>query len=205
LITSPDAKKAFDFMDEPREIRDRYGAKPVGISCLIARRLVERGVSFVTVNNRGWDTHNDVYTRLLEGYTGAVAQGKRPVGLIPALDMALSALVHDLEDRGLLESTMIVVMGEFGRTPKLNTANGRDHWPRVFSVLMAGGGVRGGQVVGTSDSVGEGPKDRPVTPSDLARTMYTLFGIDPKTEMHTVDGRPVQVNADGKVIAEIVG
>jgi hypothetical protein len=201
LISSPEAKKAFDLTAEPNSVRKRYGRKTIGQSCLLARRLIERGVGFVTVNSRGWDTHNNIYTRLKEGYTGAV----KPVGLIPSLDLAFSALLEDLNDRGLLEETLIVVMGEFGRTPKLNTAGGRDHWPRVFSVAMAGGGVQGGQVIGSSDAVGESPLNRPVTPSDLAATIYTLLGIDPALEMHTADGRPVMVNQGGNVISEIVG
>ncbi|MEO1997261.1 MAG: DUF1501 domain-containing protein, partial [Planctomycetaceae bacterium] len=139
LISSPDAKNAFNLSDEPRAVRQRYGNKSIGQCCLLARRLIERGVSFVTVNNRGWDTHNDLYTRLKEGYTGA----KVGVGLIPSLDLALTALIEDLVDRGLFDETLIVVMGEFGRTPKLNTAGGRDHWPRVFSTGLAGGGVQG--------------------------------------------------------------
>lgn len=201
LVTSADAKTAFNLHDEPRDIRQRYGNKSIGQCCLLARRLVERGVSFVTVNNRGWDTHNDLYTRLKEGYTGA----RTPVGLVPSLDLALSALVEDLKERGLLDETLIVVMGEFGRTPKLNTTGGRDHWPRVFSVALAGGGVRGGQVIGSSDSVGEGPKDRPVTPSDLAATIYTLLGIDPKRELHTADGRPVRVTPhEANVVSELI-
>jgi uncharacterized protein (DUF1501 family) len=125
--------------------------------------------------------------------------------LIPSLDLALAALIGDLEDRGLLDETLIVVMGEFGRTPKLNVDGGRDHWPRVFSVALAGGGVPGGQVIGASDSVGEGPKDRPVTPADLAATIYTLLGIDPAHTLYTPDSRPVHVNRDGKALAEIVG
>ena len=200
LVTSADAKTAFNLHDEPRDIRQRYGNKSIGQCCLLARRLVERGVSFVTVNNRGWDTHNDLYTRLKEGYTGA----RTPVGLVPSLDLALSALIEDLKGRGLLDETLIVVMGEFGRTPKLNTTGGRDHWPRVFSVALAGGGVRGGQVIGSSDSVGEGPKDRPVTPSDLAATIYWRFGIDPRTEMHDQTGRPYRI-ADGRPISDIFG
>ena len=201
LVTSADAKTAFNLHDEPREIRQRYGNKSIGQCCLLARRLVERGVSFVTVNNRGWDTHNDLYTRLKEGYTGA----RTPIGLVPSLDLALSALVEDLKERGLLDETLIVVMGEFGRTPKLNTTGGRDHWPRVFSVALAGGGVRGGQVIGSSDSVGEGPMDRPVTPSDLAATIYTLLGIDPKRELHTADGRPVRVTPhEANVVSELI-
>ena len=200
LVTSPEAKKAFDLASEPAALRQRYGMKTIGQSCLLARRLVERGVPFVTVNDPGWDTHQNAYTRLKEGYTGA----KVPVGLIPSLDMAFSALVEDLEQRGLLDETLIVVMGEFGRTPKLNVSGGRDHWPRVFSVAMAGGGVAGGQVVGSSDSVGEGPKDRPVTPADLAYTIYNLLGIDPRQLLHTPDGRPVQVNRDGQLVRELV-
>lgn len=200
LVTSPDAKQAFDLANEPSEVRKRYGTRTIGQSCLLARRLVERGVSFVTVNNPGWDTHQGAYTQLKEGYTGA----KVPVGLIPSLDMAFSALIEDLEQRGLLDETLIVVMGEFGRTPKLNVSGGRDHWPRVFSVAMAGGGVTGGQVIGSSDSVGEGPKDRPVTPADLACTIYDLLGIDPKYMLHTPDGRPIQVNRDGQLIRELV-
>ncbi len=200
LVTSPKAKQAFDLHTEPNAVRNRYGRKTIGQSCLLARRLIERGVPFVTVNNRGWDTHQDLITRLKDGYTGA----KVPVGLIPSLDMALAALLDDLKDRGLLEETLIVVMGEFGRTPKLNTSAGRDHWPRVFSVLMAGGGIRGGQVYGTSDKVGESPADNPVTPADLACTIYTLLGIDPEQEFQTPDGRPIRVNRDGSLITEII-
>ncbi len=200
LMTSNDAKQAFDLSQEPQAVRQRYGLRTVGQSCLLARRLIERGVGFVTVNHRGWDTHENLYTRLKEGYTGA----KVPVGLIPTLDQALTSLIQDLEERGLLGETLIVVMGEFGRTPKLNTRGGRDHWPRVFSVLLAGGGVRGGQIVGSSDDVGESPKTRPVTPNDLARTIYQLLGIDPDAELRTSDGRPVRINQGGRLIDEIV-
>jgi hypothetical protein len=201
LISSPEAKTAVILEEEPQSVRARYSNKSIGQSCLVARRLVERGVPFVTVNNRGWDTHGDLYTRLKEGYTGA----KVGVGLIPSLDLALTALMGDLDDRGLLDETLIVVMGEFGRTPKLNTAGGRDHWPRVFSVALAGGGVRGGQVIGSSDSVGEGPKDRPVTPSDLSATIYTLLGIDPHLELHTSDGRPIRVAPyEAEVVSELI-
>ena len=202
LITSNDAKAAFDLHQEPSEVARRYGPKTIGKSCLLARRLIERGVPFVTVNNRGWDTHNDMYTRLKEGYTGA----KKPVGLIPSLDLAFSGLINDLQDRGLLDETLIIVMGEFGRTPKLNVEGGRDHWPRVFSVALAGAGIRGGQVIGESDAVGERPKDRPVTPSDLAATIYTIMGIDPGTELQTTDGRPVRLTPTGsQVVSELLG
>jgi hypothetical protein len=201
LIMSPEAKKAFDLSDESPAARQAYGSRTIGVSCLLARRLVERGVPFVTVNDRGWDTHADLYTRLKEGYTGANV----PVGLIPSLDVAFSALITDLKDRGLLDETLVVVMGEFGRTPKLNTAGGRDHWPRVFSAVLAGGGVPAGLVVGSSDATGESPHDRPVTPADLAHTIYRLLGIDPDLELHSADGRPIRVGRiDGKALPEII-
>lgn len=201
LVTSREAKEAFELSREPAAVRERYGPRTIGQSCLLARRLVERGVPFVTVNNTGWDTHQNLYTQLKEGYTGA----KVSVGLVPSLDLALSGLVSDLAERGMLDETLVVVMGEFGRTPKLNISGGRDHWPRVFSVALAGGGIPGGQVVGTSDAVGEGPKDRPITPADLAHTIYKLLGIDPAHTLYTSDGRPVLVNADGQPIRELLG
>jgi hypothetical protein len=201
LTTSKAAREAFQLDDEPAAVRNRYGRRTIGQSCLLARRLLERDVPIVTVNQRGWDTHENLYTRLKEGYTGA----KVPVGLIPTLDQGVCALMDDLEERGLLEETLIVVMGEFGRTPKLNTRGGRDHWPRVFSVMLAGGGVRGGQVIGSSDSVGESPADSPVTPSDLAATIYTLLGIDPTLELKTPDNRPVRLTPHGsRVVNELV-
>lgn len=202
LVTSSEAKQAFDLTQEPSELRAKYGNRTVGQSCLLARRLVERGVPFVTVNHTGWDTHADLYTRIKEGFSGA----RNPVGLVPSFDLAFSALIDDLKDRGMLEETLVVVMGEFGRTPKLNAAGGRDHWPRVFSVALAGGGVTGGQVIGSSDSIGESPRDRPVTPGDLVATIYQLLGIDPTLELKTPDGRPVRItSSDSKVITELTG
>ncbi|HKB36117.1 MAG TPA: DUF1501 domain-containing protein [Gemmataceae bacterium] len=198
LISSPKARQAFDLSREKREVRDRYGPRTIGQSCLLARRLVEAGVPFVTVTDRGWDTHDNLFNRLKEGYTGGT------VGKVPTLDLAFSALLEDLSQRGLFNSTLVVLMGEFGRTPKLNTLGGRDHWPRVFSVALAGGGVRGGVVVGKSDARGEGPAERAVPPEDLARTIYRLLGIDARQEFHTADGRPVQVNQNGKVISELL-
>jgi uncharacterized protein (DUF1501 family) len=127
------------------------------------------------------------------------------VGLIPSLDLAFAALVEDLDERGLLGETLLIVMGEFGRTPKLNADGGRDHWPRVFSIALAGGGIQGGQVVGASDSVGESPTDRPITPADLATTVYTLLGIDPAGTIYTADHRPVRIAPDsGSLISELV-
>ncbi len=201
LITSPAAKAAFTLSEEPQEVRQRYGTDGVngiGQSCLLARRLVERGVPFVTVNHTGWDTHNDIFT-LKERYpTDRNAH-------LPSLDRALSALIQDLIDRRMLDETLVVVMGEFGRTPKINSQGGRDHWPNVFSVMLAGGGVQGGQIVGSSDALGEFPKERPVTPSDLSATIYTLLGIDPSFELHTSDGRPVRVAPDGaRIVSELI-
>ncbi len=202
LITSPEAKRAFDLSEEPASVRKRYGGKTIGQSCLLARRLIERGVPFVTVTNNGWDTHQDLTTRLKLGFAGAT----EGVGLVPSLDLALSALIGDLDQRGLLDETLVVVMGEFGRTPKLNSSAGRDHWPRVFSVALAGGGVPGGQVIGSSDAVGEGPRDRPITPSDLAATIYRLLGIEPDLELHTRDRRPVRIAPDdAQLIPELLG
>jgi hypothetical protein len=201
LVTSPGAKQAFDVSQEPAAIRARYGPRTFGQSCLLARRLVERGVPFVTVQQSGWDTHQDLVLRLQEGFAGA----RDGVGLLPVFDQAFAALLDDLRDRGLLDDTLVVAMGEFGRTPKLNTGGGRDHWPRVFSAVVAGGPVRGGQVIGASDPVGESPADRPMTPNDLARTLYTALGIDPDREFTTPDGRPVRINQGGVVVEELLG
>ena len=202
LVTSSEAKQAFDLSRESQKLREKYGNRTVGQSCLLARRLVERGVPFVTVNYKGWDTHTDLYTRLKEGFSGA----RKPVGLVPSLDRAFSALIDDLKERRMLDETLVVVMGEFGRTPKLNAAGGRDHWPRVFSVALAGGGVKGGQVIGSSDSVGESPENRPVTPGDLVASIYQLLGIDPALELKTSDGRPIRITShQSKVVTELAG
>jgi uncharacterized protein (DUF1501 family) len=200
LVTSKEAKQAFDLSQEPENTRARYGSRMFGQSCLLARRLVERGVPFVTVTNTGWDTHDGLVTQLKLGYSGA----KVVVGLVPTFDLGFAALIADLEERGLLDETLVVAMGEFGRTPKLNTRGGRDHWPRVFSVVMAGGGVRGGQVIGSSDRVGESPLDQPVTPADLAFSIYSLLGIDPHRELRTSDGRPIAINQGGQMIRGLV-
>lgn len=201
LVTSPSAKQAFDLREEAESVRAQYGPRTFGQSCLLARRLVERGVPFVTVFNPGWDTHDNLVVRLKEGYAGA----KVGVGLIPTFDQAFAALLADLDDRGLLDETLVIAMGEFGRTPKLNPSGGRDHWPRVFSMALAGAGIPGGQVIGASDRTGESPAERPVTPADLARTLYVLLGIDPDAELRTLDGRPVKINQGGETIQELLG
>ncbi|WP_182869673.1 DUF1501 domain-containing protein [Stieleria mannarensis] len=199
LVQSPAARAAFDLQQESQADRNRYGRHLIGHGCLMARRLVEAGAKFVTVTDRGWDTHEDIYLRLKEGFTGGTA------GKIPKLDQAYSALLSDLSDRGLLDSTLVIVMGEFGRTPKLNPRGGRDHWPGAFSVALAGGGTVGGQVIGSSDAHGERPAERPISPADLVRTIYRMIGIDGDTELNTADGRPVQVNRDGNIIDELIG
>ena len=202
------APEAFDLSRESRAIHKMYGTdqkttKDYAQQCLLARRLVERGVPFVTVNNTGWDKHLD-----LETYANRHPGDPRSAShaLIPGLDKALSSLIGDLSDRGMLDETLVVVMTDFGRTLKINSTLGRDHCPNCFSVAMAGGGVTGGQVIGESDAMGEFVKDRPITPGDLSSTIYTLLGIDPEHELHTPDGRPIRVAPqESKVIKELLG
>ncbi|MCA9194772.1 MAG: DUF1501 domain-containing protein [Planctomycetales bacterium] len=188
LLSDHRARQVFDLEQESSNTRARYGFKPVGQCCLLARRLLEAGVPMVTINNKGWDTHDRLHERLHAGYTGA----KIPVGLIPSLDQAVSALLDDLYASGLIEETLVVVMGEFGRTPKINAAGGRDHWPRAYSVLVSGGGIRTGIIHGTSDRVGENADRDVVTPSDLVATIYELFGVDPFSYLTTPDGQQVR-------------
>ncbi|MFL2870826.1 MAG: DUF1501 domain-containing protein [Pirellulaceae bacterium] len=199
LIASKDAKAAFELSAESAETRQRYGmGDAIGQSCLLARRLVEHGVPFVTVNNSGWDTHQNI-VQLKERFPG----DKNAKAL--AFDRAFSALVTDLDERHMLDSTLVIAMGEFGRTPKINVNGGRDHWPNVFSVALAGGGIKRGYVHGSSDTLAEYPADNAVTPADLAATIYSLLGINPAHELHTNDGRPVRVAHDtANVISELI-
>ncbi|MCP4891420.1 MAG: DUF1501 domain-containing protein [Planctomycetaceae bacterium] len=211
LIASTEAKTAFNLEKEPLQVRERYSIDPranlhdsnnIGQQCLLARRMVERGVPFVTVNNTGWDNHLDLKT-----YANRNPGDLRSAShaLIPGLDKALSALIGDLSERGMLDETLVLVMTDFGRTPKINSTGGRDHWPNCFSVAMAGGGVKGGQVIGASDALGEFVQDRPITPGDLSSTIYTFLGIDPGHELITPDGRPIRVAPqDSKVIKELL-
>jgi hypothetical protein len=199
LITSRQARDAFDLNQEEQPLREKYGMTTIGQGCLLARRLVEAGVSFVTINSTGqggptpltWDTHVNNFPALKDQ-------------LLPQLDSAYSSLIEDLDTRGLLESTLIVLMGEFGRTPKINQMAGRDHWPRANSVLVAGGGVRRGMLLGRTDGNAEYPTDRPVSPADLAATMFTLLGIDPHKTEHTNDGRSIKLVADGEAVTELI-
>jgi uncharacterized protein (DUF1501 family) len=182
-VFSPKAKEAFDIAAEGNEVRSRYGPNTFGQSCLLARRLVEHGVRLVTVNmfdtvfnQITWDCHAD-------GGALATTLDDYKETLCPMFDRAYSALLEDLQQRGLLDSTLVLAMGEFGRTPQLNPRGGRDHWPGVWSILFAGAGVRGGQVIGASDSTGAEPKDRPVSPAEVAATVYQGLGIDPNTRL----------------------
>ncbi len=191
LVTSADARKAFDISQEPAKLRETYGMNNLGQSCLMARRLIESGVTFVTVNSGGWDTHSNNFEGLKSN-------------LLPKFDKAWAALLSDLADRGMLENTLVMSFGEFGRTPRINPQAGRDHWPNVMSIPMAGGGVKGGMVLGESDARGEYPKDHPLTQGDLFTTMYTLLGIDPEVEFYNEANRPLKVSPPGEVIKEIL-
>jgi hypothetical protein len=191
VITSPRAREAFDVNREPLSFRQKFGTSPFGQSCLLATRLVASGVRFVTVSTGGWDTHNDNWTRLKEK-------------LLPPLDEGLSALFTGLAEKGLLDSTIVYVTGEFGRTPKINTERGgRDHYPRCMFMLMGGGGIRGGRVIGQSNETATEPKDTAISPDDVAASFYHALGIDHTQEYHTPSGRPVMIVRDGHVLPEL--
>jgi hypothetical protein len=196
LLTSTAAQEAFQIGAEPDAVRERYGRTPVGQACLLARRLIEAGVGFVTVNDKGmnnplgWDTHQQNFPTIKDQ-------------LAPPLDQAISTLISDLDERGLLDSTLVVMMGEFGRTPKINQNAGRDHYPRANCALLAGGGVPRGMVVGRTDSKAEFPAERPVTPADLAATLYTALGIDPTRRFETPDGQPIRLVDKGEALREL--
>lgn len=191
LVTSPVAKKAFDLSDEPDALRERYGKHRLGQSLLLARRLVEAGVRFVTVTDPGWDTHQNNFTSL----------GNR---LLPRLDQAYSALLVDLAQRGMLEKTLVVWTGDFGRTPKVNPSAGRDHWGTASLINMGGGGVKTGVIVGRTNKYAEYPEDAPVQIPDVAATIYTALGLSLDREYHTPDGRPITVNYGGRIIRELL-
>lgn len=193
VITSARAREAFDVSKEDAKFAEAFGDSPFGQSCLLATRLVESGVRFVTVSTGGWDTHRDNWNRL-------------KTALLPPFDQGLAALLSGLEQRGLLDSTAIYITGEFGRTPKINTERvGRDHYPRAMFMLMAGGGVRGGQVIGASNDKGTEPEDVGYSPDDVAASFYHCLGIDHTKEYHTTTGRPVMIVRDGRIIEPLFG
>ena len=194
LLQSGKAAAAFDLTKEPNSVRERYGRHSWGQSHLLARRLVEAGTRFITTVNGPsitWDTHKDNFNTLKNR-------------LVPPMEQAYAALIDDLEERGLLDTTLVVWMGEFGRTPKINADVGRDHWPGCYSVLLAGGGIRGGQVVGASDSIGAYPKDRPIRPADIHATMFAALGYDAQHLTYQgPDGRPMPLS-EGAIINELL-
>jgi len=191
LVSSPEAQAAFDIHREEAEVRDAYGRNDFGQRALLARRLVESGVPFITLYEGGWDHHVDVFGRCR----------KR----LPDFDQTLAALIDDLEARGRLDSTLVVVLGEFGRTPKINKDAGRDHWSNAMSVMMAGGGTPGGQVVGATDPQGYSAVDRVLSPENFASTVYAKLGIDPGQILYTPQGRPVHLVSDPTPITELMG
>lgn len=191
IISSPRSREAFDIAKESPAIVEPFGASPIGQSCLLAARLIESGVRFVTLSSGGWDTHESVFDRL-------------KTKLLPDLDSALSGLFHALEQKGILETTAVFVTGEFGRTPKINARAGRDHFPRAMCVLMGGGGITGGQVVGASDAKAMGPASGDgIAPDDVAASFYHALGIDVQKEYKTTSGRPIAIVRNGKVIPEL--
>jgi hypothetical protein len=203
MLTSPRAKEAFDLGKEPARVRDRYGRHTQGQSCLLARRLVEAGVPFVSVfshtdvDKGSWDTHNNHVERCKKD-------------LMPPADQCFSALLEDLAQRGLLNDVLVVWMGEFGRTPRMgqnfsnntNNVGGRDHWCNCYSVALAGGGVRGGQVIGSSDWIGGYPKERPVHISDLAASIYHALGVNPRAQLYDIQGQ-LRFICDGEPVHEL--
>jgi uncharacterized protein (DUF1501 family) len=190
IVTSPKVQAAFDISKEDPKTRDLYGRTTWGQNTLLARRLVESGVRFVTVNVGGWDTHANNFESLKKK--------------LPDYDQAFAGLIEDLAQRGQLDNTLVLSWGEFGRTPRINKDSGRDHWPNVFSVAMAGGGLKKGFVLGESDARAEFPKDKPVSPQDILATMYHQLGIDQTKNYINEADRPVPVLNYGEPIKEII-
>jgi hypothetical protein len=193
MVTDPKAQRAFDIAKEPIKLRDIYGRSDLGQCCLLARRLVEAGVTYVTVQaGGGWDTHGDNFKQL-------------KTNLLPKFDQAISALVSDLFDRGLQNDVLVMAFGEFGRTPKINSGAGRDHWPGAMSIVYAGGGLKMGQAVGTTNALGEYPTSKPASPGCVLSTMYHVLGIDYKHAFIDQAQRPLPILSEGEPIKELIG
>ncbi len=190
MVSGGAAQRAFDISSEPDAIRDRYGRNRTGQEMLLTRRLIEAGVTFVTTRVASWDDH------------GKIADRMKQKG--PSYDQGLAALIEDLHERGLDENVMVVAMGEFGRTPRINKGAGRDHWGRVMSVLVAGGGLKTGQIVGASNPKGEVPADNPYRPENVLAVIYRHLGIDPKSTFRDLSGRPRYLLENDKLIDELV-
>jgi hypothetical protein len=191
LVTSPKARDAFDLAKEPDKLRDRYGRNQAGQRLLMARRLVEAGVRLVTLTYGGWDMHR----RITDSFNRTM----------PPLDQAFAALIGDLSERGMLDETLVMISSEFGRTPKINRNAGRDHWPKVFSVALAGGGIKGGMIYGSSNSTAAEPEDDAVSPADLATTVYRQLGIVADKELMAPGARPIEIVKGGRFLKDIVG
>ena len=190
LVLSPNMK-AFDLSQEPDAMREAYGKSTFGTGCLLARRLVEAGVTFIEIDLDGWDTHQDNFPRTTE--------------LAGKLDQPFAQLITDLKQRGMLDSTAIMWMGEFGRTPTINPRGGRDHFPKAFNALIAGGGIRGGQAIGETDKSGVEITSRPINVHDVFQTVCKSLKIDPAKEKMSPVGRPIKIVDGGQPIKELVG
>jgi hypothetical protein len=191
LVTSPIAKKAFNLSAESDKLRDEYGRNSFGQSCLLSRRLLEAGVRLVTINLGGWDTHTDNFTSLKNSR-------------LPIVDSGYSTLLKDLHQRGMLDNTLVIWMGEFGRTPKINNSAGRDHWGLSTVVTIGGGGIKTGMVYGSSNERAENPADKSCRFEDVAATIYKALEIDFHKEYHEPQGRPIKINYDGEVLEELL-
>jgi hypothetical protein len=190
MISSKEAREAFDIKAEPEAMKDRYGKNQAGLRMLMCRRLIEGGVRMVTMTYGGWDHHANIRNAIN--------------GQVPNFDQAFHALITDLEERGLLASTLVMVSSEFGRTPKINKDDGRDHWPKVFSTVLAGGGIKPGIIYGASDPTGSEPDKDPVTVENFATTVYDRMGIVADKELMAPGDRPIEIVDGGKVIKDIV-
>ncbi|MEZ6086606.1 MAG: DUF1501 domain-containing protein [Pirellulaceae bacterium] len=190
LMTSERAQHAFDIHSEPDATRDKYGRNPFGQRALLARRLVEAGVPFITLYEGGWDHHTNLFKSLNDK--------------LPPHEHTIAALIEDLDERGMLDRTLVIALGEFGRTPKVNKDGGRDHWANAMSVMLAGGGIQGGQVIGATDRQGYSAVDRVLSPENFVSTIYRKLGIDPGKIVHTPEGRPVTYVTNPEPIAELM-
>jgi uncharacterized protein (DUF1501 family) len=190
MISSKEAREAFNLAAETDAMKEKYGKNSAGQRMLMARRLVEAGVRFVSMTYGGWDHHT--------GIARAINQQ------MPPFDKALAALIGDLEERKMLDSTLIMVSTEFGRTPKINKDEGRDHWPKVFSIILAGGGIKRGQIYGASDATGAEPDADPLTVEDMSATVFHCLGIDPEKKLMAPGGRPIDIVRGGKVVEELL-
>jgi len=191
LVTSKEAQKAFDIHQEPDKVRDEYGRNSFGQQALLARRLVEAGVPFVTLYQGGWDHHTDIFKRLNDR--------------LPAFESTIATLIVDLERRGMLDDTLVIALGEFGRTPKVNERGGRDHWSNAMSVMFAGGHTPGGQVIGATDRKGYAAVERVLSPENFVSTIYQKLGINPGKVLYTPEGRPTHLVSDATPIRELMG